>query len=40
MSEQHPRGTLALLALYAVLFTVGLAALYFLEFLGRGGPRP
>lgn len=37
--HQHPKGTLALLAIYALLFTLGLAALYFFEFLGRGAPH-
>ena len=36
----HPRGTLAILVLYALLFALGFLALYFFEFLGRGAPHP
>jgi hypothetical protein len=35
----HPRGTLAILALYGALFAAGWVALY-LYFLGRGAPHP
>lgn len=34
---EHPRGTLAIVLLYAALFVVGWIAL-FLLFLGRGAP--
>lgn len=37
---QHPKGTLAILLLYALLFAGGFLALYFLEFLKRGAPHP
>jgi hypothetical protein len=36
----HPKGTLAILSLYALLFALGFLALYFFEFLGRGAPHP
>lgn len=36
----HPIGTFAILGLYLVLFALGFLALYFFEFLGRGGPHP
>ncbi len=36
----HPKGTLAILVLYALLFALGFMALYFFEFLGRGAPHP
>ena len=34
----HPRGTLAIVALYGLLLALGWAAMYFM-FLGRGAPR-
>ena len=34
----HPKGTLAVLALYMLLFILGWAALYFGAFLPRGAP--
>jgi len=34
----HPKGTLAVLALYMLLFILGWAALYFGEFVPRGTP--
>ncbi len=37
---EHPKGTLAILGLYIVLFALGFLALYFFEFLGRGAPHP
>jgi hypothetical protein len=40
VSSGHPKGTLAILVLYAVLFALGFLALYFFEFLGRGAPHP
>ena len=39
-SESHPRGTLAIIAIYAVLFVAGWAALYFLMYLRRGPVGP
>jgi hypothetical protein len=39
-AAQHPRGTLAILVLYALAFAAGFLALYFLEFLKRGAPHP
>ena len=34
----HPRGTLAVLAIYMLLFILGWAVLYFGAFLPRGTP--
>ena len=39
-STEHPRGTLALLAVYGLLFAAGWFAVYFLVYLGRGGVTP
>jgi len=36
----HPKGTLAIVALYALLFALGWIALYWWEFLPRGAPHP
>jgi hypothetical protein len=36
----HPRGTLALVILYGVLFGVGWLAMYVFRFLPHGAPRP
>lgn len=36
----HPRGTLAIVVVYALLFALGWAAFYFLGFLPRGAPHP
>lgn len=36
----HPRGTLALVILYALLFALGWIGLYVFEFLPRGAPQP
>ena len=36
----HPRGTLAIVLIYAALFALGWAFLYFVEFLPRGAPHP
>jgi len=33
----HPRGTLAIVLIYAALFAAGWAFLYYAEFLPRGG---
>lgn len=35
----HPVGTLAIVALYGVLFVLGWIALYAFEFLPRGAPH-
>jgi hypothetical protein len=35
----HPRGTLAIVVAYAVLFVLGWLALYFFRFLGHGAPH-
>ncbi len=34
--ERHPRGTLALVGLYGLLFVVGWLAFFFLVYLPRG----
>ena len=36
----HPRGTLAIVLIYAALFALGWAFLFFVEFLPRGAPHP
>jgi hypothetical protein len=36
----HPRGTLAIVALFGLLFGLGWVAFYVLAFLGRGAPHP
>ncbi len=36
----HPKGTLAIVILYALLFTLGWLALYWLVFVPRGTPHP
>ena len=36
----HPRGTLAILVIYALLFALGWLGLYFNEFMSRGTPHP
>jgi hypothetical protein len=36
----HPRGTLAIVILYAILFALGWLAFYVLLFLPRGAPQP
>jgi hypothetical protein len=35
----HPRGTLAIVAVFGLLFGLGWLATYFLIFLGRGAPH-
>ncbi len=35
----HPRGTLAIVIIYAILFALGWVALYVFEFLPRGAPQ-
>ena len=39
-TSQHPKGTLFLLGLYALLFAAGWFAVYFLIYLRRGGVTP
>lgn len=36
----HPRGTLAILVIYGVLFGLGWMAMFFFEFMPRGAPHP
>jgi hypothetical protein len=36
----HPRGTLAIVAVYGLLFAAGWVALFFLYFMERGAPQP
>lgn len=36
----HPRGTLAIIVIYALLFGLGWMALFFFEFVPRGTPHP
>jgi len=36
----HPRGTLAILAIYGVLFAAAWMAVYFLIYAPRGGVHP
>ena len=35
----HPRGTLAIVVVFGLLFGLGWLAIYFLVFLGRGAPH-
>ena len=37
---EHPRGTLALVIIVFLLFTLGWFAMYFFMFLQRGVPHP
>jgi hypothetical protein len=36
----HPRGTLAIVILFGLLFGLGWAAMFFLRFLPIGAPHP
>ncbi len=36
----HPRGTLAIVALFGLLFALAWLAMYVFFFLERGAPRP
>jgi hypothetical protein len=38
--DEHPRGTLALVALLGLVYALGWAAMYLFLYLGRGGVRP
>lgn len=35
----HPRGTLVIVVIYALLFAAGWLALYIFRFLGQGAPH-
>ena len=35
----HPRGTLAIVSIFGLLFALGWLAVYFLIFISRGAPR-
>lgn len=36
----HPRGTLVIVLIYALVFALGWLGLYVFQFLGRGAPQP
>ena len=36
----HPRGTLAIVLIYGLLFVLTWVGLYVFQFLGRGAPQP
>jgi hypothetical protein len=36
----HPRGTLAIVLIYALIFALSWGGLYVFQFLGRGAPQP
>jgi len=36
ITDEHPRGTLAVVGLYGVLYVVGWFAMYFFLYLARG----
>ncbi len=36
----HPRGTLAIVLIYAIVFALSWLGLYVFQFLGRGAPQP
>ena len=38
--SEHPRGTLAIVTVFAVLFALGWLAVYFFLFIARGAPHP
>jgi hypothetical protein len=38
--SNHPRGTIAIIAIYGALFLVGWAVLYFLVYVPRGPMQP
>lgn len=38
--DQHPRGTLAIVGLYVLLFALGWLALYLFAFVPRGDVTP
>ena len=37
---EHPRGTLAIVIVFGLLFGLGWLGMYLFLFLGRGGPHP
>ena len=37
--EEHPRGTLAIVCIFGLLFALGWIAMYVLVFVQRGAPR-
>lgn len=39
-SNEHPRGTLAILAVYGAIFALVWLAMYFLVYTPRGGVHP
>jgi hypothetical protein len=39
MPVDHPRGTLAVLAIFGLLFAAGWLAMYIFSFLGPGAPH-
>jgi hypothetical protein len=39
MEESHPRGTLAIVAVFGLLFALGWLAMFLFVFLGRGAPH-
>ena len=39
-ASEHPRGTLALLVAYGLLFAAGWFVVYFCVYLARGGVTP
>jgi hypothetical protein len=38
--DEHPRGTLAIVVVFGVLFALGWVATYVFLFLGRGASHP
>ena len=38
-AEEHPRGTLAIVCIFGLLFALGWIAMYVLVFLERGAPH-
>jgi hypothetical protein len=39
MDEQHPRGTLAIVAVFGALFALGWLVMFLFVFLQRGAPH-
>jgi hypothetical protein len=37
---EHPRGTLAIVVVFGLLFALGWLGMYFFVFLARGAPHP
>jgi hypothetical protein len=40
MDDQHPRGTLAIVAVLGAVFALGWLAVFLYVFLARGAPHP